>query len=203
MSNTTLPQSVYVTYIEAPKTDALLLAEDWLERSKTHRGWVWIEKYSNGFLIEAHEGGEGKSFLSGLVKSGLSYGIIPASSGDLTVELSASGVLSLFIEHDEKYMEDTDYLVATAPMKRITIDPSPYLLSAALISLLISVAMVMIAISARPPLTPISIPQFTNTESPISWWSESAHWGRNEMPVSVQFNKTDLWTINKEPKNVD
>lgn len=193
-----LASKVYVTHISCRKKDLPLIVEEWIQREGRSRGWYWAQKHGDGYLVEAHIDGEGRSYLSGMVSKDRKDGIIPCLNNDLVVEVGRSSVHTLVIEHDDAYKAKPDYLRPSEKMHQVVLDPSPYFLASALICFLISVATLFVAISARPPVEPVVVPDVPVEKTPTQWWDENAHWSRSEVPVTVRYGKDGAWVLETE-----
>jgi len=198
-----LPSKVYVTHVSCKKREIPLIVEEWVEREGRNRGWYWYGKLGDGYLIEVHLDGDGRSYLSSMIDKGRSDGIVPSVNNDLVVEVGQASLHTLVIEHDEAYIAKPDYLHSSQKMNQLVLDPSPYLLTSSLICFLISISAMLVAISARPPLEPIVIPDVPTQKTPTQWWDENAHWGRTEQPVSLSLEQNGGWVLEtKEVKHV-
>lgn len=197
-SSQSLPSKIYITHVSCHKKEVRLIVEEWVQREARSRGWYWFQKFGDGYLIEAHIDGPGKSYLSAMLEKDQADGIVPSVNNDVVIELGRSSIHTLVIDHDEAYVAKPDYLSASKQMRQAILDPSPYLLTSALICFLISVSALMISVSARPPIEPIVIPDVPTQKTPTQWWDEHAHWSRTERPVQISLDRTGKWTLTTE-----
>ena len=107
MSNVTYPKQVYFSYIKSKKKEqAEYAAKQWLSEHSVTHGWYRALKFNAGYIVEAHDSGDGYPFADVLLSQASNNSVgasifVPVEKGILAVEVRKNSLNTIMLADDD------------------------------------------------------------------------------------------------------
>lgn len=193
------PMKSIVVRVNGGKRDALMYAKSWLADQGSVVGFWYTEKLGDDWLVEVHDGGDGRSYLAPAIKKvkengGNSGFVIPGTEYALAVELNETSLSKLTLPADDSMSESILDPVLSV-MTRYNPRPELFVFLVSVIILIIAVSSFFSAIKARAIPYTVTIKQ-TDDYQLWNTWVKKIKPNTGDNPYFVKYeNGRWIWQI--------
>lgn len=184
------------------ENDAREYALGLLERRTVSKKCFYsVFAFASGFIVEVHEGGEGKAFTPKVLEAWRAYEETDESAPlrlkivtgryDVFVSMTEQGLSTLLMPKGEEITTDAVVEVSDTALELVDFDHAKRFLHASKSLFAVSLVVLMLAAFFRPSSPDIYLVQVKSDTLPLVGWLQHAKWPADERPVTVRMSGKD------------